>query len=202
MYNPSKFKVEDLDKSLDLISRYPLATLISHTADGPFVSHLPLVAEKTSDGLFLYGHLARANPHLKLLKTSSVYIIFHGPNGYITPSWYAEHDVPTWNYAVVHMQGECELMENSAAIEDCLKRLTHQMEAKRELPWEFSIPSDLSAPGVMERAITGFKISVMRMQAKFKLSQNRNETDRAGVINGLQQEGNDASREMLRLMRE
>ena len=170
MYTPSKFKVEDLDKSLDII--------------------------------FLYGHLARANPHLKLLKTNSVYIIFHGPNGYITPSWYAEHDVPTWNYAVVHAKGDCELMENSLAIEECLKRLTHQMESKRDLPWEFSIPSDLSAVGVMEKAIAGFKISVTSMQAKFKLSQNRNETDRAGVTAGLEQEGSDVAREMLRLMRE
>jgi transcriptional regulator len=178
-----------------------LATLISQTEQGLFVSHLPLVAEKVADGIVFYGHLARANPHFKYLQTNPVYIIFQGPNGYVTPSWYAEHDVPTWNYAVVHAQGNCELMESPAAIKDCLIKLTKHMESERSIPWEFSIPEDLSAHSVLEKAIAGFKISATSLQAKFKLSQNRRESDRAGVMAGLAQEDTDMARALLELMR-
>ena len=102
MYLPKRFKNGDLQKSISIIEKYPLETVISVTEAGPFVSHLPLVAENQESQLTLYGHLARANPHWKLLDRRDVYVVFNGPNAYITPTWYAENDVPTWNYAVVH----------------------------------------------------------------------------------------------------
>jgi transcriptional regulator len=100
MYLPPKFKNENQTEIIEIIEKYPLATIIS---PGPFISHLPLVIDPSSRDMILLGHLARANPHWKVLKDSQVTAVFHGPNTYITPKWYVVNNVPTWNYAVVHI---------------------------------------------------------------------------------------------------
>ena len=181
--------------------RYPLATVISQSADGPFVSHLPLVVEQNGEELMLFGHLARANPHWRMMDGQMISVIFNGPNTYVTPKWYSENDVPTWNYAVVHAKGQSSLIEDSAGIQRCLEKLTQFAESGSSDPWEFWIPDDLSAPGIIEKVIVGFSIKIDHLQAKFKLSQNRSEQDRTGVIRGLQTRRDEMSREILNLMK-
>lgn len=166
--------------------KYPLATLITTGENGPFISHLPLIVEDEKDGLWLYGHLARANPHVRSLDRAEVYAIFHGPNAYVTPLWYAENDVPTWNYAVVHVQGECEMIPDRQGIEVCLRKLSAHME-RGERKWEFWVPEDLA--GNLEKRISAFKIKVESLQAKFKLGQQRSAEDRKGVEAGLRAGG-------------
>ncbi|MFL5812566.1 MAG: FMN-binding negative transcriptional regulator [Bdellovibrionia bacterium] len=202
MYLPKRFENSDWVQSLALMQKYPLATVISQTEQGPFVSHLPLVVEVTEDVITLFGHLARANPHSKYLGKQPVYVIFNGPQAYITPKWYAENDVPTWNYAVVHVKGSCTLIEDPAGIQKCLKVLSDFAEKDNADPWEFWIPEDLAAPGVLEKAIVGFSIQVESIQSKFKLSQNRSEADRAGVIRGLESRKDDASQAISALMKQ
>jgi transcriptional regulator len=202
MYLPKRFENSDWARSLSLMQKYPLATVISQTDEGPFVSHLPLVVEVSEDEITLLGHFARANPHWKAICKQPVYVIFNGPQAYITAKWYAENDVPTWNYAVVHLKGSCSLIEDSAGIQKCLKVLSDFAEKGSADPWEFWIPEDLAAPGVLEKAIVGFSIRVESIQSKFKLSQNRLEADRAGVIRGLEGRKDDASRAILELMKQ
>lgn len=202
MYLPKRFNNDDIEKSLQLIRNFPLATLISvGTNQTPYISHLPLVIESDANrnSFTLFGHLARANPHLQLLNQQKVYAIFHGPQAYITPRWYAENDVPTWNYAVVHAQGPCQLIEDVPGILNCLKKLTQQIEGQKPSGWEFWLPEDLQ-PGTLEKHIAGFQIQVETLQAKFKMSQNRSEADRQGVIQGLSQLEDDRSKEVLELM--
>jgi transcriptional regulator len=195
MYIPTRFANKNSQKSIELIHSNPFATLISNTDDAPFVSHLPLVLEMEGEKLFLIGHLAKANPHSQLLKRSQVYVIFHGPHTYITPQWYEENDVPTWNYAVVHIRGTCELIEDRNGIIQCLETLTKAVEPKDG--WQFWLPEDLSEP---EKFIAGFKIEVNDLQTKLKLSQNRSEQDRKNVIEKLKQREDDNSREVARWM--
>jgi transcriptional regulator len=168
------------------------------TENGPFISHLPLVMDPHEKGISLLGHLARANPHWKLLNGSEVTVIFHGPNAYITPKWYVENDVPTWNYAVVHVKGRVELIEEKEGVIDCLKKLTAHAEASSKDPWEFWIPEDLSN---FTQMIVGFRIIVEEMNAKFKMSQNRSEADRKGAIKGLDSRADQMSHEVARLMK-
>lgn len=185
MYLPSYFNCDKLSIIDSLILENPLATLISVRNNGePFVSHVPLVMEKTDDKIFLYGHLSRANPHRSLL-SQNVYAIFHGPNSYITPTWYEKNNVPTWNYAVVHVKGPCELIEDESDIIDVLKKLTSQMEENTNPSWEFWIPEDLSEKGILEKSIVGFRIVVESLSCKLKMSQNKSETDRQRVVAGL-----------------
>lgn len=179
---------------------YPLATMISVGEDGsPFISHLPLIVEPDGDGIVCIGHLARANPHWKLLGGRRATAIFHGPNAYITPSWYVQNAVPTWNYAVVHVRGVVTLIDDRAGIVRCLEALTAAVEKGPEA-WQFWIPEDLR--NTLELAIVGFRLTVDTLQSKFKLSQNRSAADRDGVLRGLAQRSDAASHSVRALMQQ
>lgn len=184
MYLPERFAAKNDQDILAVVQENPLATLISVKDQRPFISHIPLVVEKNGAQLKLIGHFAKANPHWKLIE-DPVTAIFHGPNSYITPRWYSENDVPTWNYVVVHMSGVGRLLPDFGSIVGCLKKLTDHIEANSKNPWEFWLPADLANPQDLASAIIGFEVDVQDIQAKFKLSQNRSVADRAGVIPGL-----------------
>lgn len=201
MYLPSRFKLEDENEILALARENPLATLISVKDNEPFVSHIPLVIEKREDKFVLIGHFAKANSHWKLIEDPTT-AIFHGPNAYITPQWYPQNDVPTWNYAVVHMRGRGRLLHDFESIVSCLKKLTEQVEPKSG--WEFWIPEDLADPGRLTSAVIGFEIEVDRkdVKAKFKLSQHRSATENKGVIDALMTKRKDEdSHRLAELMR-
>lgn len=191
MYLPSRFKVEDEQESVSIVHGNPLATLISVADGAPFVSHLPLVLEEAGSNLVLVGHLAKANPHSAILRAGgAVYAIFNGPNAYISPRWYGVDDVPTWNYAVVHIQGEVTPIEDFDGITSCLKKLSSFAEANVKSPWKFWLPRDLADPARLTSAIMGFEIRVTDIRAKFKLSQQRLQ-DRDSVAAGLREERRD-----------
>ncbi|MBS1968822.1 MAG: FMN-binding negative transcriptional regulator [Bdellovibrionales bacterium] len=200
MYVPTRFSNKDAGQSLDLIRQYPFATVFTVQGGMPFVSHLPLVLETHGDEMFLLGHLARANPHAKTIGQSDAYVIFHGPHQYITPVWYKENDVPTWNYAVVHITGSCELIEDTKNITECIEKLTNHMESGRSPRWDFWVPEDLQDEA-LSKHIAGFKIRVKSLQGKFKLSQNRSPEDRDGVMQGLQDQGDEMSLAILEMMK-
>ena len=198
MYLPRNFENTDREQSLALMRAHPLATVISVDQHGsPFVSHLPLVVQPDGDGLVCIGHLSRANLHWKLLGGRQATAIFHGPDAYITPSWYVKNSVPTWNYAVVHVLGMVTLIEDRAGIVRCLEALTATVE-KGPDAWQFWIPEELR--NTLESAIVGFRLSVETVESKFKLSQNRSEADRAGVLRGLAGRDDAASKGLRALM--
>ncbi len=199
MYLPKHFESTDTERALKLMRDYPLATVVSvddnHT---PFVSHLPLTVQHRDGRVVLEGHLSRASPHWTLLADREATAIFHGPNVYITPKWYARNDVPTWNYAVVHARGPVALIEDRIGVERALRTLTATVEHGAE-KWEFQIPDDLIETGI-EKAIVAFQLTVSALSAKFKLSQNRSEMDRVSVREGLRERGDADSLGVLALM--
>jgi transcriptional regulator len=202
MYLPDHFKCNDRDHILNLISKNPLATLISSSQKYPFISHLPLVAIRNDSTIRLIGHIAKANKHERLFNTNpNVTAIFHGPNTYITPEWYTENDVPTWNYAVVHCEGTVALLSNFYEIVHCLKKLHEHAQSIYNDKWEFWLPEDLGTEKTLTNAIIGFEITVTNLKAKFKLSKNRSATDKSGIVSGLATRKDDASRGILELMR-
>jgi transcriptional regulator len=200
VYNPQRFKSEDTTEAFDLMDRNPFATVITVVDGKPFVSHLPLTPKKAGDRIELIGHLARANPHWKSFTNSQATVIFQGPHTYITPKWYVENDVPTWNYSTVHVTGKIELIESHDGIVECLKELTTHIERYWPSGWEFSIPDDLTSD-ILPKSIVGFRIKVDEINFKKKLSQNRSPADRAGVLKGLESRSDDNSRSVLTEMR-
>jgi transcriptional regulator len=190
MYIPARFKIQDAEHAETIVRTYPLATLISVVGGEPVISHLPLLLEKSVETKSLIGHLARANPHAKNLAAGEVTAIFHGPGTYITPSWYEANNVPTWNYISVHIRGTVEMIEDEAGVADCVRRLSETMEKTSLRPWEFWIPPDLEGPR-LSKAISGFRIHVTDIAAKFKLSQHQPEAERQRVAQALKSERTD-----------
>jgi len=198
MYQPDLFRVEDLSRMHGLMRARPFATLVSAGSTELYATHLPTVLKDNAPFGLVECHMARANPQWKDLATSSeALMIFQGPDGYITPNWYpskAEHGkvVPTWNYAVVHAYGRPEVMEDRNWLRRHVTELTAQQESGELTPWR---PSDSPETFIeaMLRAIVGFRFSIVRIEGKWKMSQNRETKDREGVVGGLRNraEGDD-----------
>jgi transcriptional regulator len=196
MYNPAQFKVEDVGEAHALIRAHPFAILVTQGADGLFATHLPTVlkADAASPLGRIECHLARPNPHWKAFAPEAeALLIFQGPEAYIRPGWYAskaEHGkvVPTWNYAVVHAYGRLETVHDQAWLVGHVDDLSRQQEGPYTEPWATSDAPD-SYLAVMARGIVGLKLAITRLEAKLKMSQNREDRDRAGVLAGLAERG-------------
>jgi len=195
VYIPAAFKEDRIDVLHAAIRSAGPATLVSMTPDGLFASHAPLLLDPHPAPFgTLIGHLAKANPHVRLAdRCVQTLVIFHGPNGYITPSYYAakqEHGkaVPTWNYVAIHAYGTLETFNDPTALLDVVTRLTDQHEQPRARPWAVSDAPDHFVQGML-RGIVGIRLPIARLEGKVKMSQNRPAADQAGVIAGLRVDG-------------
>lgn len=200
MYMPTAFhevRLPELHAAMDQIA---FASLISTTAGGLQVSHIPLwlAPEEGLHGT-LYGHVARANAHATCNGTPSL-AIFLGPHAYISAGWYPGKqahgkEVPTWNYIAVHAHGTLDTFDDPAALRELLRKLTDRHEQAMPTPWRLDdAPSDYIDRNL--RAIVGLRLPIERLEGKWKLSQNRTEADRAGVLAGLDELGDEPSRRM------
>lgn len=182
MYVPASFRVNDPSEIAAFLRKYPFATLVTMDDDGPIASHVPLLHVPSEQGPgLLRGHLARANLQWKQLASGQpVLAIFHGPQAYVSPTWYATSPaVPTWNYAVVHVTGTARTIEEPAELRPLIGELVTRFEAAQPVPWSGELPLDLQQS--LLAAIVGFEISITRLEAKFKLGQNRSAADQAAL---------------------
>lgn len=203
MYTPRYTAEGNLSKLHSLIDDYSFGTLICQGAGGRLeITHVPFVLDKQRGphGTLL-SHVARANPIWHVFENAQqVVVIFQGPHGYISPSWYTSRlEVPTWNYAVVHAYGTPRLLAG-----DDLTALLAQMVGKYEQgnlnPWGLDdLPAEMLAE--MEAEIVGFELEIARLEGKFKLSQNRSLQDRQGAIAGVSRRGGVLDIGLARLMR-
>lgn len=199
MYNPTRFKSTDIKEAFQLMDENSFATVISVHENIPVISLLPLTPIETSEGLELIGHMARANPHSKVIGLSPVTVIFHGPHTFITPVWYKENNVPTWNYTAVNICGSVEMIEDTQSIIQAVRILSEQMERLWPNGWEFFLPEDLSEE-VLPKQIVAFKIKVESLNYKKKLHQAASPEDRAGVLKGLSERPDEGSQRILKEM--
>jgi transcriptional regulator len=195
VYIPAHFNEDRTAVLHDLIRAGGLATIVSMTADGMIASHAPLMLDP-DPGPYgtLIGHLAKANPHARATNPGvQTLVIFHGPDGYITPSYYAakkEHGkvVPTWNYTAIHAYGTLEVFDDPVRLLAVVTRLTNQYETPRAAPWAVSdAPEDFVQAHL--RGIVGIALPIARLEGKVKMSQNRPAADQTGVIEGLRLDG-------------
>ena len=157
------------------IDRHGWALLITEGTQGLRAAHLPCLVdgglESQPSDLVILGHTARADPQSRDIGDSEALLIFQGPHGYISPSWYeAGPYVPTWNYTAVHVYGVPQLLEGEEAF-SVLERTVEHFEAAFERPWQLTSAMDYArriAPGVV-----AFRLSPTRVEAKSKLSQDK-----------------------------
>jgi transcriptional regulator len=191
MYVPRFNALEDADEIRRLVAAVGSAELVTVGADGyPAATLLPVVWE--GDRLVL--HMARANPHWRSIEAGSPALaVVTGSQAYVSPAWYAtkaEHGrvVPTWNYSAVHLTGRVEIHDDPEWVRAAVTRLTDLHEQRREEPWAVTDAPERYVEKQL-RAIVGIELTVERVEGKAKLSQNRSEDDRAGVVDGLRREG-------------
>lgn len=206
MYIPRLNAETRPDVVFDYMDAHPLAALVSAGAGhGLVATHLPVVVRRDvgAHGT-LEGHVARANPqhaHVAALAPGAeVLVIFSGPDAYVSPNWYAskaEHGrvVPTWNYVAVHAYGTARVSDDETFLREHLQRLVSRHEASQPAPWTMdAAPADYIAAQL--RAIVGVEITLTRVEAKWKMSQNRPPADIDGVVAALAQSGHPADREV------
>jgi transcriptional regulator len=192
MYVPTHFAPDD-DAVHELLSRNDAADFVTAGPDGLEATMLPFLYDRERGTL--QGHFARNNDHWRHVEGREALVIVRGPDSYITPNWYAskaEHGrvVPTWNYAVAHVYGTVTVHDDTAWLEDLVRRLTDHHERDRPVPWSVDDAPEKFVAGQL-RAIVGVEVAISRIEAKFKLSQNRPPADVDGVIAGLRSDGDE-----------
>ena len=205
MYLPKHFVVDDLNLLSQLISEYPLATIVGNLDEQLEINHLPLMLSQ--DKTKLYGHIARVNPLVKIATSNkpNVTAIFHGPNAYVTPAWYPSKKesgkvVPTWNYAVVHAQGNIKLIEDAHWLRNHVAQMTNIHEPSYQSDWKLDdAPNEYVE--MMLKAIVGIEIEVQNLTGKFKLSQNRPPQDYAAVVDVMEKSPLTVLQEMRKYMK-
>lgn len=191
MYVPKQFEELRVDVTHELIRARPLATLVTLSSGGLNANHIPLyLSESPAPFGTLQGHVARANPMLNdLANDIESLAVFHGPNAYITPSWYATKRetgkvVPTWNYAVVHAYGFLRIVDNAAWLRAQLEDLTTHNEASFSEPWAVSDAPHEHIEKIMA-GIVGIEMIITKLSGKWKVSQNQPAQNQASVVAGL-----------------
>jgi transcriptional regulator len=199
MYVPPRYRVTDHAEIDAFVRDHGFATLVSHGPDGLMATHVPVELSYDSDGArILRGHVSKANPQWRELEESKeAMLVFLGPHTYVSPTWYDHPNVPTWNYQAVHFYGTVQVTGASDELSPSLRVLSEHYEPPALPPPRFgfdSMPSDLRTAEL--KGIVGFSMRVTRVDASFKLSQNRHDADRARIVAELRSRGDDASREI------
>lgn len=209
MYQPPHFNETRPEILHALIRAHPLGLLVSNGADGPVADPIPFLldAETGTHGK-LRAHLAKANPHWRLIADNSsakILIVFQGSDAYVTPSWYETKRetgkvVPTWNYAIVQVRGTAKIMDDTIWLARQIADLTGQQEDERKQAWAVTdAPPEFIQAQI--KGIVGLEITIEDIIGKWKVSQNRPIADREGVAAGLDHEVAAHSAGMARLVR-
>jgi transcriptional regulator len=192
---PPQFEQPNIEVMHELIRNRPLATLITFGSEGINANHIPLHLSLTPEPFgVLRGHVARSNPIWSDLASDiETLAIFHGPEAYISPSWYATKQeagkvVPTWNYTVVHAYGSLRIIDDAVWVRAQLEALTTQNETGFQQPWAVSdAPEDFTKKLI--EAVVGIEMVITRLSGKWKVSQNQPPQNQNSVIQGLNTSG-------------
>lgn len=191
MYIPRPFQVSP-EQARDLLREITVGHLITTTSQGPMATLLPWVVD--DEGLALVGHMARPNAQWQTPWQGQALVIAEGPNGYVSPSWYATKAetgrvVPTWDYVVVHAYGDVVIHDEATWVHEVVRRLTDRHELQRPEPWSVDdAPRDYLESQL--RGIVGVEVRIDRVEASVKMSQNKSDVDRSGVHAGFTSDGN------------
>ena len=208
MYLPAHFTEDRVKVLHELIRERPLGTLVTLAAGGLNANHVPfeIDAEPAPYGT-LRCHVARANPVWRDFSPGvEALVIFQGPKTYVSPSWYPSKQatgevVPTYNYVIVHGYGAMKILNDREWLRGLVTRLTNRFESGRAGPWQVT-----DAPaGFIDKqlaAIVGIEISLTKLLGKWKVSQNRSNDDREGVIRALTERADADSAEIARWVKE
>ncbi len=183
MYTPKHYKNEDLASVKEFIKANSFGILVNQVDGKPWATHIPMELDTDADGNeALVTHIAKANPQWRhFTETDEVLCIFNGPHSYVSSSWYADEEVPTWNYIAVHVYGRIRILSEDEVLAS-MHRLVDKYEKDSKHPISLH---DMSPKTLAQiRGVVGFKILITDIQATYKLSQGR-EHDHSKIISEL-----------------
>ena len=89
--------------------------------------------------------------------------------------------------AVVHAHGTLRVIDDADWLRQQIGELTDSQEERRRARWHVEdAPEDFVRAQI--KGIVGLELEVTRLEAKWKVSQNRPAADRAGVVAGLRED--------------
>lgn len=200
MYIPKAFKHENLEDIKQFIFDNSFGILLNQVHHRVVGTHIPLELDVDTNAKdILFGHLSKANPQSQHLNDGDeVLVIFNGPHAYVSSSWYEKENAPTWNYIAVHVYGHIKIIDDKTLM-TCLKKLVDKHEKASHNPISID---DMSEPTLNQvHGILGFFIDINEIQATYKLSQNKNDTDYHNIIFELNKTGNAQSIEIAEYMK-
>lgn len=201
MHIPNYYKNESLAEVKNFLIENSFGILINQTNGKLTGTHIPMELDTDEHGAdVLVGHIAKANPQWKNFnKGEEILAIFNGPHAYVSSSWYEKENVPTWNYIAVHVYGTIKIIEGAELLAS-LKKLVDKYEANSENP----VAVEKMSPRTLKQinGIVGFSIKITEIQAAYKLSQNRNESDYHNIVDKLENTGDTISNKVAKEMKE
>ena len=188
MYHRPAFAETDLDRIAALVAAHPFGLLVTHgapqSARGLDASPIPFTVSRDGEALVLEAHLAAGNPQCADIGGEAL-AVFSGPHAYISPAWYrTQPAVPTWDYAAVHVHGVLEPVTDRAPVAAMLRELSRLDPNGFDLD---ALPEKFRE--AMLGGIRAFRLRSTRIEAQWKMSQNRGAADREGVIAALRAGG-------------
>lgn len=200
MYIPKLYHEEDRAKIIEFMRQNEFTILVTHDGEQQAASHLLVEVVEDDVRLFVNGHMSKANPQWKSFgKNAEVLVIFQGPHTYISPTWYNHVNVPTWNYQAVHVYGRVKIVDDRNEAYLLLKRLIDRHETAGHYKLE-TLPDDFVEREM--RGVIAFQVEVSRIEANYKLSQNRNDIDFRSIVTKLEERDDEMSHGVAEAMRQ
>jgi transcriptional regulator len=197
VYIPKYYREEDRQKILAFLRQNNFAALVTFDGERPLATHIPVEVVETASGWTIYGHISRANPQKTTFGGQEALLIFQGAHTYISARWYAEVDVPTWDYMIVHVYGKVSEIKGEE-LYSVLSRLVQNHEPNSSYRLE-GLPQDMVQKEI--KGIIGFAMDVTRVETGYKLSQKKTDAERENIVSELQMRGDDESKEIAEAIR-
>jgi transcriptional regulator len=199
MYTPPYNKFEDRAELLEFMRANNFALLVTGTGGELAASHLPCVIEERGAQIVILMHMARANPLWESFFDDEALVVFGGPHAYVSPRWYEDRPrVPTWNYAAVHACGRVTVLPERDARHAAVGKLVAQHDPQWEP--EFAALPEAYMEGMLEN-IVAFEVAVTRLEARWKLSQNRGRREQELIAAELEKSSFEGDRALAALTR-
>jgi len=196
MYIPKYYREEDRQKILAFLKQNNFAALVTFDGEKPIATHTPVEVVESENGWTIYGHLCRANPQKKTFGEKEALLIFQGAHTYISARWYADVDVPTWDYMIVHVYGNVREIQGDE-LYAVLSRLVQNHESNTSYRLE-GLPQDMVQKEI--KGIFGFAMEVTRIDGGYKLSQGKTEEERKTIISELEKREDEDSKAIAEAM--
>ncbi|KXK15872.1 MAG: FMN-binding negative transcriptional regulator [Chloroflexi bacterium OLB14] len=198
MHIPKYYREEEKNKIIEFMQSNNFPAIVSHDGEKLLATHTPVEVIENQDGtLKILGHMSRANPQWKSFGEQEALLIFQGAHTYISPRWYNHVNVPTWNYMIVHAYGKIKILAGDD-VHTLLTRLVHVHEPQTGYSLE-TLPEDFVRKEI--KGVTGFEVHVTKLEAAYKLSQNRDDESYSNIVLELEKRSDSDSQKIAQEMK-